>query len=129
MIIVAPAARLTALARRNRVLVDDATVAALPPAVYESLRLTARQLRGFGMVEPVRRVRIAAGQWVDAPQPNLEDSRRQGGHRERLHGSASRAGNSALDTALCHKNRNFRTSFDEASRIFVCLLILSDSNS
>ncbi|WP_238993197.1 adenylate/guanylate cyclase domain-containing protein [Nocardioides caldifontis] len=47
------AARLTALARRNRVLVDDATVAALPPREYEHRRLTARPLRGFGLVEPV----------------------------------------------------------------------------
>jgi adenylate cyclase len=47
------AARLTALARRNRVLVDDATVEALTPGVYETRRLTARPLRGFGLLEPV----------------------------------------------------------------------------
>ena len=47
------AARLTALARRNRVLVDEATAAALPPERYETRRLTARPLRGFGLVEPV----------------------------------------------------------------------------
>jgi len=47
------AARLTALARRNRVITDDATAAALRSADYETLRLTARPLRGFGLVEPV----------------------------------------------------------------------------
>lgn len=47
------AARLTALARRNRVLADDATVAGLRPATHEARRLTARPLRGFGLVEPV----------------------------------------------------------------------------
>ena len=53
------AARLTALARRNRVLVDDATLDALPPTSYEARRLTARPVRGFGLVEPVavRRVK------------------------------------------------------------------------
>jgi adenylate cyclase len=47
------AARLTALARRNRVLVDDATVDVLTPGVYETRRLTARPVRGFGLLEPV----------------------------------------------------------------------------
>jgi len=47
------AARLTALARRNRVLVDDQTAVALDPDDYETRRLTARPLRGFGLVEPV----------------------------------------------------------------------------
>jgi adenylate cyclase len=48
------AARLTAVARRNRVIVDDATVARLRrPGNYETRRLTARPLRGFGLVEPV----------------------------------------------------------------------------
>jgi adenylate cyclase len=48
------AARLTAVARRNRVIVDDATVARLRrPGSYETRRLTARPLRGFGLVEPV----------------------------------------------------------------------------
>jgi len=46
-------ARLTALARRNRVLVDEATVAALTPGGYETRRLTARPVRGFGLLEPV----------------------------------------------------------------------------
>jgi adenylate cyclase len=46
-------ARLTALARRNRVLVDDATVDALTPGHYETRRLTARPVRGFGLLEPV----------------------------------------------------------------------------
>ena len=47
------AARLTALARRNRVLVDDETWARLPRDAYASRRLTARPVRGFGLVEPV----------------------------------------------------------------------------
>lgn len=47
------AARLTALARRNRVLVDEATVDALTPGGYETRRLTARPVRGFGVLEPV----------------------------------------------------------------------------
>lgn len=53
------AARLTALARRNRVIADDATVAALPEDTFEARKLPARPIRGFGLVEPVavRRVR------------------------------------------------------------------------
>ena len=53
------AARLTGLARRNRMLTDQATVDGLAPATYEARRLPARPLRGFGLVEPVavRRVR------------------------------------------------------------------------
>jgi len=47
------AARLTAVARRNRVIVDDTTAALLPPERYETRRLTARPVRGFGLVEPV----------------------------------------------------------------------------
>ena len=47
------AARLTALARRNRVLVDDATLERLPRGEYASRRLTARPVRGFGLVEPI----------------------------------------------------------------------------
>jgi adenylate cyclase len=47
------ASRLTALARRNRVLVDDATLARLPEGEYASRHLTARPVRGFGLVEPV----------------------------------------------------------------------------
>ena len=47
------AARLTALARRNRVLTDEATVARLTPERYDLRRLTARPVRGFGPLEPV----------------------------------------------------------------------------
>ena len=47
------AARLTALARRNRVLTDEATVALLTPERYDLRRLTARPVRGFGLLEPV----------------------------------------------------------------------------
>ena len=47
------AARLTALARRNRILVDRATVARLPAEDFDFLPLTAREIRGVGLVEPV----------------------------------------------------------------------------
>lgn len=47
------ASRLTALARRNRVLTDDETLSRLPRGEYASFRLTARPVRGFGLVEPV----------------------------------------------------------------------------
>ncbi|MEP9383965.1 adenylate/guanylate cyclase domain-containing protein [Nocardioides cheoyonin] len=47
------AARLTAVARRNRVIVDDATAALLPSAEFDTRRLAARPVRGFGIVEPV----------------------------------------------------------------------------
>lgn len=52
------AARLTGIARRNRVIADAATAAVLPASRYESRVLTARPVRGFGVVEPiaVRRV-------------------------------------------------------------------------
>lgn len=54
------AARLTALARRNRVIVDDATAEVLVEAGFEVRRLTARPVRGFGLVEPVA-VRLQGG--------------------------------------------------------------------
>ena len=41
------------LARRNRVLADEVTVAALDPLDYETMRLTARPVRGFGLLEPI----------------------------------------------------------------------------
>jgi adenylate cyclase len=47
------AARLTGVARRNRVITDRATADLLPPAQFESRPLPARPLRGFGVVEPV----------------------------------------------------------------------------
>jgi adenylate cyclase len=47
------AARLTALARRNRIITDRTTAAALKGSRYECRRLTARPLRGFGLVEPI----------------------------------------------------------------------------
>lgn len=47
------AARLTSIARRNRVIVDGATSAALSGERFESRRLPARPIRGFGEVEPV----------------------------------------------------------------------------
>ena len=47
------AARLTAIARRNRVITDAATAALLPPARYEWRALTARPVRGFGVLEPI----------------------------------------------------------------------------
>ncbi len=47
------ASRLTAVARRNRVLVDQATADLLPADQFETRRLPARPVRGFGLVEPV----------------------------------------------------------------------------
>ncbi|QIX25921.1 adenylate/guanylate cyclase domain-containing protein [Nocardioides sp. JQ2195] len=47
------AARLTAVARRNRVIVDEATSAMLPEDRFDTRALPARPLRGFGLVEPI----------------------------------------------------------------------------
>ena len=47
------AARMTAVARRNRVIVDQETADLLPPDQFETRRLPARPMRGFGVVEPV----------------------------------------------------------------------------
>ena len=47
------AARLTAVARRNRVIIDQATAELLPADQFETRRLPARPVRGFGLVEPV----------------------------------------------------------------------------
>ena len=47
------AARLTGVARRNRVIVDHTTAALLPDDVFETRTLPARPVRGFGLVEPV----------------------------------------------------------------------------
>jgi adenylate cyclase len=47
------AARLTAVARRNRVIVDRATADLLPRDQFEARPLPARPVRGFGLVEPV----------------------------------------------------------------------------
>lgn len=47
------AARLTAVARRNRVIVDQPTADLLPPDQFEARRLPARPVRGFGLLEPV----------------------------------------------------------------------------
>ncbi len=47
------AARLTAVARRNRVIIDAATAALLPEDQFETRRLPGRPVRGFGIVEPV----------------------------------------------------------------------------
>ncbi|WP_104106061.1 adenylate/guanylate cyclase domain-containing protein [Nocardioides sp. 616] len=47
------AARLTAVARRNRIIVDAATAALLPEGEFVTRRLPARPVRGFGLVEPV----------------------------------------------------------------------------
>lgn len=53
------AARLTAVARRNRVITDQRTAALLPVDEFATQPLPARVLRGFGEVEPiaVRRTR------------------------------------------------------------------------
>ena len=47
------AARLTGVARRNRIIVDADTAAQLPADQFETRRLPARPVRGFGLVEPV----------------------------------------------------------------------------
>ena len=47
------AARLTGVARRNRVITDRRTAELLPPGQFESRPLPPRPLRGFGVVEPV----------------------------------------------------------------------------
>jgi adenylate cyclase len=47
------AARLTAVARRNRIIVDGATAERLPKDQFEGRALPARPVRGFGLVEPV----------------------------------------------------------------------------
>ena len=46
------AARLTGVARRNRIIVDQAT-ADLLPDVFLTRRLPARPVRGFGLIEPL----------------------------------------------------------------------------
>ena len=47
------AARFTAVARRNRVIIDDRTAELLPPTQFETRPLPARPIRGFGDIEPV----------------------------------------------------------------------------
>jgi adenylate cyclase len=47
------AARLTAVARRNRIIVDAATAEKLPRDQFDTRRLPARPVRGFGLVEPL----------------------------------------------------------------------------
>lgn len=47
------AARLTVVARRNRVITDRTTADLLPPGQFDTRALPARPLRGFGVVEPV----------------------------------------------------------------------------
>jgi adenylate cyclase len=47
------AARLTAVARRNRIIIDAATARLLPPDDFETRPMPARPVRGFGLVEPV----------------------------------------------------------------------------
>jgi adenylate cyclase len=47
------AARLTGVARRNRVITDAETARQLPAGEFEVRALPPRPLRGFGVVEPV----------------------------------------------------------------------------
>jgi adenylate cyclase len=47
------ASRLTAVARRNRIIIDQQTADLLPADQFETRRLPARPVRGFGLVEPV----------------------------------------------------------------------------
>jgi adenylate cyclase len=47
------AARLTAVARRNRMIIDETTARRLPEDQFETRRLPARPVRGFGDIEPL----------------------------------------------------------------------------
>lgn len=47
------AARLTTVARRNRIIIDQTTADLLPDQEFEVLRMPARPVRGFGLVEPL----------------------------------------------------------------------------
>ncbi|WP_205471226.1 adenylate/guanylate cyclase domain-containing protein [Nocardioides sp. SYSU D00038] len=47
------ASRLTAVARRNRIIIDAETAGLLPADQFETRPLPARPVRGFGLVEPV----------------------------------------------------------------------------
>ena len=47
------AARLTGVARRNRIIIDSRLAELLPADQFETRRLPARPVRGFGLVEPV----------------------------------------------------------------------------
>ncbi len=47
------AARLTNVARRNRIIIDAATAGLLPADQFETRRMAARPVRGFGIVEPL----------------------------------------------------------------------------
>lgn len=47
------AARLTGIARRNRVVTDHATADLLSPSKYDTRVLSARPVRGFGLLEPI----------------------------------------------------------------------------
>jgi len=47
------AARLSHIARSNRVIVDEPTAAALDPSEFDCRRMPARPLRGFGDVTPI----------------------------------------------------------------------------
>jgi adenylate cyclase len=44
---------MSGVARRNRVIVDQATADLLPADQFEARRLPARPVRGFGLLEPV----------------------------------------------------------------------------
>ena len=47
------ASRLTGVARRNRIIIDEHTAELLPDDQFETRPLPARPVRGFGIVEPV----------------------------------------------------------------------------
>jgi adenylate cyclase len=52
------AARLTGVARRNRVIVDQDTADLLPKDQIETRPLPARPMRGFGVMEPLTARRV-----------------------------------------------------------------------
>jgi adenylate cyclase len=47
------ASRLTAVARRNRIIIDARTAELLPAQDFETRPIPARPVRGFGIVEPM----------------------------------------------------------------------------
>ncbi len=52
------AARLTQVARRNRIIIDHDTADLLPADQVETRPLPARPMRGFGVMEPLTARRI-----------------------------------------------------------------------
>jgi adenylate cyclase len=71
------AARLTTVARRNRVIADSVTVEALPPDGYDTRVLPARRMHGFGDVEPITVRRGGPAQPLPGVPPAAGDAGRK----------------------------------------------------